>query len=193
MTTRTATVNRKTRETDISLRLNLDGTGEARVDTGVTMLSHLLEQVTKHGRFDLTLTARGDDAHHLVEDVALCLGKAFREALGEKKGLVRMGSAMVPMDDALAAVAVDLSGRSYSVLDLSFKENDMTGFPTDLVRHFLESLAQEAQINLHARILYGANDHHRVEALFKALGRALDEASRPDPRISGKPSSTKDL
>jgi len=193
MTVRTATINRKTRETDINLHLNLDGTGEARVDTGVTMLSHLLEQVAKHGRFDLTLTARGDDPHHLVEDVALCLGKAFREALGEKKGLVRMGSAMVPMDDALAAVVVDLSGRSYSVLDLSFKENDMTGFPTDLVRHFLESLAQEAQINLHARILYGANDHHRVEALFKALGRALDEASRLDPRISGKPSSTKDL
>ena len=193
MTERVAAITRKTRETDISLRLNLDGTGEARIDSGIIMFNHLLEQVTKHGRFNLTLTARGDDMHHLVEDVALCLGRAFNEALGDKKGLVRMASATVPMDDALAMVVVDISGRSYSVLDLSFKENDMTGFPTDLVRHFLESLAQEAKLNLHARILYGVNDHHRVEALFKALGRALDEATRLDPRIAGKPSSTKDL
>jgi imidazoleglycerol-phosphate dehydratase len=193
MTERTASVIRKTRETDINLHLSLEGTGETQIDSGITMFNHLLEQVTKHGRFNLALTARGDDTHHLVEDVALCLGRAFNEALGDKKGIVRMASATVPMDDALATVALDISGRSYSVLDLSFKENDMTGFPTDLVRHFLESLVQEAKINLHARILYGTNDHHRVEALFKALGRALDEASRLDPRIAGKASSTKDL
>ena len=129
----------------------------------------------------------------MVEDVALCLGRAFGEALGEKRGIVRMANALVPMDDALAMVAVDIGGRGYTVLELPFTDNDMAGFPTDLIRHFLESFASEARLNLHARILYGVNDHHKAEALFKALGKALDTATRIDERISGELPSTKDL
>jgi imidazoleglycerol-phosphate dehydratase len=157
------------------------------------MLDHLLSQVGQHGRFDIKLAASGDDAHHLAEDIAICFGKAINQALGEKRGIVRMGDASVPLDDALAAVVVDLSGRSYAVLDLDFKGNDMAGFATDLIRHFLESLAAEGKLNLHARILYGQNDHHRAEALFKALGRALDMAIRRDERISGDLPSTKNM
>ena len=141
------------------------------------MFDHLLSQLAQHGRFDLKVSATGDDQHHLIEDVAICLGKALSQALGEKRGIVRMADATVPMDDALAMVAVDISGRGYTVLELPFSENDMAGFPTDLIRHFLESLAIEARLNLHARVLYGTNDHHKAEALFKALGRALDMAT----------------
>ncbi|MBI4188168.1 MAG: imidazoleglycerol-phosphate dehydratase HisB, partial [Chloroflexi bacterium] len=191
--TRTADVKRKTRETDIALELNLDGTGEWQVKTDIPMFDHMLSQVVHHGRFDLSLTGTGDDPHHLVEDIAICLGKALNEALGEKSGIVRMGDATVPMDDALAMVAVDLSGRGYTVLELPFSDNDMAGFSTDLIRHFLESLAAEAKLNLHARIVYGINDHHKAEALFKALGRALDMATRIDERIAGKLPSTKKL
>ena len=157
------------------------------------MLDHLLAQVAQHGLFDIKLSATGDDQHHLVEDVAICLGKAFSEALGEKRGIVRMADAAVPMDDALAQVVLDISGRGYHVLDLPFSDNDMFGFPTDLIRHFLETLASEARINLHARIAYGTNDHHKAEALFKALGRALDRATQIDERISGELPSTKEF
>lgn len=188
---RIAEVRRKTRETDITLELNVDGSGEWEIKTDIPMFDHLLSQVMHHGRFDLKLTGNGDDPHHLLEDIAICLGKAFNEALGEKQGIVRMGDATVPMDDALAMVAVDFSGRAYAVLELLFNDNDMKGFPTDLIRHFLETLANEAKLTLHARILYGTNDHHRAEALFKALGRALDKATRRDERISGKSPSTK--
>jgi imidazoleglycerol-phosphate dehydratase len=173
------------------LKLNIDGTGEHLIDTGIKMLDHLVAQTAKHGRLDLTVTASGDDEHHVSEDIAICLGKAFNEALGERLGIFRMGDATVPMDDALAMVAIDLSGRGYCVLDLSFKKNDMRGFPTDLVRHFLEAFAAEAKMNLHARVLYGTNDHHKAEALFKALGRALDIATRIDPRTSEEIPSTK--
>lgn len=193
MLERKATVTRKTRETDISLELNLDGRGRCDVSTGIKMLDHLISQVGQHGRFDVSLRATGDEQHHEAEDIAICLGRALNQALGEKRGIVRMGDATVPLDDALAMVAVDLSGRSYAVLDLGFSGNDMAGFATDLIRHFLESLATEAKLNLHARILYGHNDHHRAEALFKALGRALDKATRLDPRIAGELPSTKDL
>ena len=193
MTDRLATVKRETRETNIDLKLNIDGRGKGEVNTGISMFDHLLEQVARHGVFDIKLSATGDDQHHLVEDVAICLGKALSEALGEKRGIVRMANAVVPMDDALAMVAVDIGGRGYTVLELPFSENDMAGFPTDLVRHFLESLATEARLNLHARIIYGVNDHHKAEALFKALGRALDDATKIDERISGELPSTKDL
>ena len=193
LTTRRAVVKRETRETDISLELNIDGSGKGEVNTGIPMFDHLLEQVARHGVFDIKISATGDDQHHLAEDVAICLGKALGEALGEKRGIVRMASATVPMDDALAMVAVDISGRGYSVLDLPFSDNDMAGFPTDLIRHFLESLAIEARLNLHAKIVYGINDHHKAEALFKALGRALDMATRIDERISGELPSTKEL
>ena len=186
-------VKRETKETKISLELNLDGSGRWEINTGIKMFDHLLSQVMQHGRFDLQLTASGDDQHHLIEDVAICLGRALSQALGEKRGIVRMADASVPMDDALAMVVVDISGRGYAVLELSFSKNDMAGFPTDLIRHFLESFALEAKLNLHARILYGQNDHHKAEALFKALGRALDLATRIDFRIAGEMPSTKEV
>jgi len=190
---RTATIKRNTQETSVGLELNLDGTGKWEICTGIRMFDHLLSQLAQHGKFDLKLAANGTDLHHVVEDVAICLGKAFGDALGEKRGIVRMGDATVPMDDVLVWVAVDLSGRSYTVLDLPFKDNDMMGFPSDLVRHFLESLAAEARMNLHAGVRYGTNDHHKAEAIFKALGRALDTATRIDPRIGNELPSTKEL
>jgi imidazoleglycerol-phosphate dehydratase len=193
MEKRTAIVNRETRETNISLELSIDGSGKWEVNTGINMFDHLLAQLAQHGVFDIKISANGSDQHHVVEDVALCLGRAFGEALGEKRGIVRMADALVPMDDTLAMVVVDIGGRGYTVLELPFTENDMAGFPTDLVRHFLESFAAEARLNLHARILYGVNDHHKAEALFKALGRALDTATRIDERISGELPSTKEF
>jgi imidazoleglycerol-phosphate dehydratase len=191
MKVRTAKVERETTETKISLELGVDGTGQAKISTGIKMFNHLLSQLAQHGRFDIKLSASGDDQHHVIEDVSICLGKALAEALGDKRGIIRMADAAVPMDDALAVVAVDISGRGYSVLELPFADNDMAGFPTDLVRHFLESLAIEARLNLHAGIRYGTNDHHKAEALFKALGRALDMATRIDQHISGELPSTK--
>jgi imidazoleglycerol-phosphate dehydratase len=193
MKPRKAIVKRESKETNISLELNLDGSGKQKIDTGIKMFDHLLSQLAQHGRFDLKLSATGDDQHHLIEDVAICLGKALSQALGEKRSIVRMGDATVPMDDALVMVAADISGRGYTVLELPFSDNDMAGFPSDLIRHFLESLAIEARLNLHARVLYGTNDHHKAEALFKALGRALDMATRIDERISGELPSTKGL
>ena len=193
MSNRLSTIKRETKETNISLELNIDGSGKCEINTGIKMFDHLLSQVAQHGRFDIKISARGDDQHHLVEDVAICLGKAFGEALREKRGIIRMADTAVPMDDALATVAVDISGRAYTVLDLPFTKNDMAGFPTDLIRHFLESLAIEARLNLHAMVAYGTNDHHKAEALFKALGRALDIATRIEERISGDPPTTKDL
>jgi len=193
MSDRKASLKRETSETNISLELNLDGSGSYETLTGIRMFDHLLSQLARHGIFDLKVSASGDDSHHLVEDVAICLGGAMLQALGDKRGIVRMADASVPMDDALAMVAVDISGRGYSVLELPFSENDMTGFPTDLVRHFLEAFAAEAKINLHARIVYGTNDHHKAEALFKALGRALDAATRIEKRIGGELPTTKDM
>ena len=193
MADRVSTIERKTKETDISLKLNIDGSGKYEINTGIKMFDHMLAQLAQHGRFDLKLSASGDDQHHLVEDVAICLGRALGEALGEKRSIIRMGDATVPMDDVLATVAVDISGRGYTVLDMPFADNDMAGFATDLIRHFLESFAIEARLNLHAWILYGTNDHHKAEALFKALGRALDMATRIDERISGELPSTKGL
>ena len=193
MTNRESIIKRKTRETDISLELNLDGQGNWEIATGIGMFDHLLSQLCRHGVFDIKLAAGGDDPHHLVEDVAICLGKAFIKALGDKRGVVRIAHAVVPMDDALAMLVIDLSGRGYTVLELLFSDNDMFGFPTDLIRHFLETLAVEAKMNLHAKILTGINDHHKAEALFKALGRALDEATRIDSRISDILPTTKEF
>jgi imidazoleglycerol-phosphate dehydratase len=184
MKNRKAIIKRKTKETNVNLELNLDGSGNSGIKTGIDMFDHLLSQVAKHGVFDIILKASGDEKHHLIEDVALCLGKALNKALDEKRGIVRMADSSVPMDDALAMVAIDISGRGYTVLELPFKGNDMAGFPTDLIRHFLESFAAEAKLNLHARIIYGVNDHHKAEALFKALGQALSMATRINERIS---------
>jgi len=193
MTDRLAIVKRETKETNISLELNIDGRGKSDISTGIPMFDHLLEQIARHGTFDIKLSATGDDQHHLAEDVAICFGRALSEASGDKRGIVRMADATVPMDDALAMVAMDISGRGYTVLELPFSGNDMAGFSTDLIRHFLESLAVEAKLNLHARIMYGVNDHHKAEALFKALGRALDKATRIDERIAGELPSTKEF
>lgn len=190
---RAATIKRESKETKVRLELKLDGSGQWQINTGIKMFDHLLSQMAQHGRFDLIIEASGDDQHHVAEDVAICLGKALGEALGEKRSITRMADAAVPMDDAIAAVAVDISGRGYTVLDLPFADNDMLGFATDLIRHFLESLAIEARLNLHARILYGNNDHHKAEALFKALGRALDIATRIDERLSGELPTTKGM
>jgi imidazoleglycerol-phosphate dehydratase len=188
---RTSIVNRETRETKISLELSIDGTGKWEISTGIGIFDHLLSAVARHGLFDIKLKAAGDDPHHVTEDVAICLGQAFGRALGDKRGIVRMADAAVPMDDALAVVAVDIGGRGYAVLDLSLTGNDMPGLPSDLVRHFLESFAIEARLNLHVRVLYGRNDHHKAEAVFKALGRTLDAATRIDPRLAGELPSTK--
>lgn len=193
MANRTSVVKRDTKETSVNLKLDIDGSGKWEMTTGIRMFDHLLAQLTQHGVFDIKISANGSDAHHVVEDVALCLGKAFSEALGERRGIARMGEAIVPMDDALTLVAVDIGGRGYTVLEMPFTDNDMAGFPADLVRHFLESFAREAKINLHARFLSGINDHHKAESLFKALGKALDRATRIDARISGNLPTTKDL
>ena len=193
MANRSSVIKRKTKETNISLELNIDGSGRWEITTGIKVFDHLLSQLAQHGVFDIKLSATGNDQHHLAEDVAICLGKAFSEALGEKRGIVRMADAVVPMDDALAEVALDISGRGYTVLELPFSDNDMFGFPTDLIRHFLESFAIEARLNLHAKVACGTNDHHKAEALFKALGRALDTATRIDERLSGELPSTKEL
>ena len=193
MVERTSEKKRETRETNINVYLNVDGTGHTEITTGIRLFDHLLDQLGRHGLFDLRVSATGDDAHHLVEDVAIVLAHTLDEALGEKRGIVRMADATVPMDDALATVAVDISGRGYSVLDMEFEGNDLFGFSTDLIRHFLETFAREAKINLHGGVAYGINDHHKAEAFFKALGRALERATRIDSRIAGEIPSTNEV
>lgn len=172
-------MKRKTSETDINIDLNLDGEGKYQIDTGIKFFDHMLDSFARHGLFDLTLTVNGDlevDDHHTVEDVGITLGQAYKEALGDKKGIKRVSDSLVPMDEALALVVVDLSGRSYAVLDLNFNTDKVGDLSTENVPHFFESFAHAAQINLHARI-EGENDHHQIEALFKALARALKDAS----------------
>ncbi|HBX68707.1 MAG TPA: imidazoleglycerol-phosphate dehydratase HisB [Chloroflexi bacterium] len=189
---RTSTINRKTNETEISVTLNLDGNGQAEIDTGLGFLDHMLHHIAVHGLFDLTVKATGDlhvDEHHTVEDVALALGQAFAEALGDKKGIVRTAHAYVPMDEALAFVALDLSGRPYSVIEVEWRTSTVGGIATSLFEHFFESFAVTARCNLHARVLYGRDDHHKAEALFKALARALDAATAIDPRRATIPST----
>lgn len=189
---RTATISRYTNETRIDLTLNLDGSGKADISTGVGFFDHMLHHVAHHGLFDLAVKAEGDlhiDAHHTLEDVAICLGRALDEALGDRKEIVRMGSAYVPMDEALARVVIDLSGRPYTVIQAVFDTPMIGQMPTSLVAHVLESIAFNAKMNLHAAVLYGRDDHHKAEALFKALGRALCAAVMIDPRRGGVPST----
>ena len=191
---RTSTISRKTTETDITLSLNLDGAGQAKIATGIGFLDHLLRHVVAHGLFDLDVQATGDleiDPHHTVEDVAIVLGQAFDQALSDRKGIVRMGSAYVPMDESLAFVAVDLSGRPYAVVQITWHAQLIGALPASLIPHFLESFAFNARLNLHARVEYGRDDHHQAEALFKALGRALDTATQIEPRRAGVIPSTK--
>jgi imidazoleglycerol-phosphate dehydratase len=172
--------------------LGLDGSGSYEIDTGLGFLDHMLAQIAAHGLFDLQVRARGDlqiDEHHTVEDVAIVLGQALDQALGDRSGLVRMGQAYAPLDEALARVVVDLSGRPYAVIEAGFQTQRIGAVCTDLLVHFLETLAFNARMSLHAQVLHGRNDHHRAEALFKALGRALDAATRQDPRRSSVPST----
>ncbi|MER3400067.1 MAG: imidazoleglycerol-phosphate dehydratase HisB [Thermoflexus sp.] len=192
MGAREARCYRRTAETEVQVFLRLDGRGEARVETGIGFLDHMLRHLAVHGLFDLEVQARGDlevDPHHTVEDVAIVLGQALDQALGDRRGIVRMGHAWVPMDEALAFVAVDLSGRPYAVLDLTFTGPTVGTLPVSLLPHFLETLAVHARMNVHARLLSGRDDHHRAEALFKALGRALDVATQRDPRRCDIPST----
>ena len=191
---RTAHVRRVTRETEIELDVNLDGVGKYNLDTGIGFMDHMLSHVAVHGLLDLNIKATGDldvDAHHTVEDVALCLGTAINEALGSREGIVRMGFAYVPMDETLGFVAVDFSGRPYAVVDIAWTGTVVGGIAVTLVEHFFESLAIASRANVHVRILYGRDDHHKAEALFKALGRALDNAVRIDPRREHMIPSTK--
>jgi imidazoleglycerol-phosphate dehydratase len=190
--TRTARIHRQTKETQVEVVLSLDGRGEYEIETGVAFFDHMLSHLALHGLFDLTVRAQGDlevDEHHTVEDVAICLGKALDEALGERAGIVRMAHSYVPMDEALAFVAVDLSGRAYAVVEADFATPRVGALATSLIPHFLETLAYHARMNLHARVLYGRDDHHKAEALFKALGRALGAATRIEPRRADVPST----
>ena len=191
---RAAEIYRKTNETEIRIKLKLDGHGIHNVHTGIGFLDHMLTHLAVHGLFDLDVQASGDlhiDPHHTLEDTALALGAAFDQALGERKGIARIASAYVPMDDSLAFVAIDLSGRPYSVVQVDWHAPMIGNIPTSLFPHFLESLAVTARCNLHARLLYGRDDHHQAEALFKALGRALDAATLLDRRRAGAVPSTK--
>jgi len=191
---RTATVTRQTGETDIEITLNLDGSGQAEVTTGLGFLDHMLNALARHARFDLKVAAKGDlhiDEHHTVEDVGIVLGRALAQALGDRTGITRMGHAIVPMDEALALVAVDFGGRGYFVFDGQFSTARIGQVGTSLIPHFLESVAHEGRLNLHVRLLAGVDDHHRAEAIFKALARALDMAVQRDERLAGQVPSTK--
>ena len=191
---RTANIERKTGETEISLILNLDGTGAYDVDTGNGFLDHMVSQISRHGLIDINLRAKGDlhtGWHHLVEDVAITLGRAFNQALGEARGIRRMGHAMVPLDETLAMVALDCSGRGYAVIETTLDDAMVETLPGALVKHFFESFALEGKINLHAKIITGISPHHKAEALCKALARSLRDALEPDPRASSQIPSTK--
>lgn len=190
--TRTAELRRKTNETEIQLSLNIDGEGTSDLETGVPFMTHMLDLFAKHGQFDLTIDAKGDveiDDHHTTEDIGICLGQALRESLGEKRGIKRYGNTFVPMDEALAQVVVDLSNRPHLEMRAIFPNQKVGTFDTELVHEFLWKFALEARMNLHVIVHYGQNTHHMIEAVFKALGRALDEATTIDPRIKGIPST----
>ena len=189
---RKAEVERKTRETNIRVSLHLDGNGDREISTGIGFLDHMLDHLAVHGLFNLAVQASGDlevDEHHTVEDVATCLGRALDAALGDRAGIVRTGHAFVPMDETLGLVVVDLGGRPYTVIRADFGTPNVGELGTSLIPHFLETLATHGRFNLHARVFYGCDDHHRAEALFKALGQALRSAVARDPRREGIPST----
>ncbi|MEV2305972.1 imidazoleglycerol-phosphate dehydratase HisB [Paenibacillus larvae] len=190
--TRASSLTRTTNETDISLSFSIEGMGKADLQTDVPFFNHMLDLFTKHGQFDLEVKARGDvdiDDHHTVEDIGICLGQAFREALGDKKGIKRYANIFIPMDEALAQVAVDISNRPHLEFRAEFPAAQVGSFTTELVHEFLWKFALEARITLHVILHYGRNTHHMVEAIFKALGRVLDEATQIDPRVKGIPST----
>lgn len=189
---RAGSVARKTNETDIELSFNVDGSGVSEIETDVPFLNHMLDLFTKHGQFDLKVKAEGDvhiDDHHTVEDIGICLGQVLREALGTKKGIKRYASVFIPMDEALAQVVIDISNRPHFEYRAQYPSQQVGSFTVELVHEFLWKLALEARITLHVIVHYGQNTHHMIEAVFKALGRALDEATSIDPRVQGVPST----
>lgn len=196
MSNRVASIERNTNETQIQLQLAVDGEGKSQIQTPVPFLNHMLDLFTKHGLFDLTIKAKGDveiDDHHTTEDIGICLGLALKEAIGDKKGIKRYGSAFIPMDETLAQVVVDLSNRPHLEFRAELPSATVGTFDTELVHEFLWKLALEARMNLHVIVHYGTNTHHIIEAIFKALARALDEATLQDPRLKGVVPSTKGL
>ena len=191
---RTATINRKTNETDISLTLNLDGTGESKIDSGCGFLDHMLTLFAKHGRFDLTLTCKGDievDDHHTVEDIGISLGLAFNEALGEKKGIVRYGYMVLPMDEALILSAIDFSGRAYLGYDMDIPTEKVGTFYTELVVEFWYGFVRNAECTLHIKEIDGVNSHHIIEGAFKSVAHSIKDAVKIDPELQGEVLSTK--
>lgn len=191
---RRATVKRKTKETDISLTVDLDGTGKADIATGIGFFDHMIEQVARHGLIDITVKAKGDlhiDQHHTVEDVGIALGAALRQALGDFKGITRYADVHLPMDEALTRCAIDISGRPFLVWKVAFTRGKIGGFDTELLREFFQALAQNAEITLHVENLYGRNNHHIAESCFKALARALRTAVTIDSRQKGRLPTTK--
>jgi len=190
---RTAKVERKTKETDISITLNLDGRGNYTINTSIPFLDHMLSLLCKHGLFDLKIKAKGDtevDYHHTVEDIGIVLGKAVKQALGTMRGITRYGQATVPMDEALASVSIDISGRPYLVYKVEFqKRSKIKNFDQDLVEDFLQAFVSNSSITLHVETPYGRNTHHIIEAVFKAFGKALRQAVSIDPRVKGVPST----
>jgi imidazoleglycerol-phosphate dehydratase len=193
---RRATLRRTTKETDIRIRLNLDGRGNSRVSTGIRFLDHMLDLVARHGAMDLDITARGDldvDQHHTVEDLGIALGQAVKQALGSKRGILRAGYFLMPMDETLAAVAIDFSGRPHCVCKWKFSARTVGGLQTELLEDFFSGFAQAAAANLHVRLLYGRSSHHQVEAIFKAFARALRFAATRDPQLKRVLPSTKGL
>jgi len=191
-TTRQAQIERQTKETQVSVAIDLDGNGRADVNTGIGFLDHMVTLFAGHGLFDINISAKGDlhiDDHHTAEDIMICLGKAIDQALGARQGITRTAHSFVPMDESLALVAIDLSGRPYCVFEADFVTPALGQLGTDLLFHLFESLAIHGRMNLHAKIFYGRNDHHKAEALFKALARALDAATQLDPRRGDVPST----
>jgi imidazoleglycerol-phosphate dehydratase len=185
---RTAEVQRKTRETAVAVALRLDGSGRGEIATGVPFLDHMLDSFARHGFFDLRVTATGDlhiDDHHTVEDVGIVLGRAFRQALGDRSGIRRFGNATVPLDEALCTAVVDISGRAYLAYNIEIREERVGNFQTILVHDFMKALTDETGMNLHLNLHAGRNPHHIVEATFKALARAMDQATAVEPRLSG--------
>jgi imidazoleglycerol-phosphate dehydratase len=196
LTARQARIERKTKETDIQLALNIDGTGSSKVETGIPFFNHMLEAWSKHGLMDLAVEAHGDlevDLHHTVEDVGIVLGTAFRDAVGDRRGIVRYASSVIPMDEALVSAAVDISGRPFIVFNVPLTRTRISNFDLDLLKDFFRALAFNADLNLHVSMHYGENLHHIAEAVFKAVGRALCDASRLNPRIGGVIPSTKGM
>ena len=189
---RVAAVNRETAETKIALQLNLDGTGKSAIDSGIGFFDHMLNLMTVHGQLDLELRCDGDlevDGHHSVEDIGIALGDAFKEAIGDKKGICRYGTFYLPMDESLAFVTLDISGRPFLVYDGGEMSPMVGGFDTELTEEFLRAFAMHAGITLHVKVLYGTNTHHKIEAIFKALGHALRIAVSQDPKVTGVPST----